>query len=110
LILRPGQSLDLKALQAYMAENKVAKQYWPERVEIVAEMPKTPAGKIQKFQLPEQAKAFGDVTPNAPRERTLERVYVIAGVARGEVFSISIAEQFVREDAKAGLRRPRRRL
>jgi cyclohexanecarboxylate-CoA ligase len=65
LILRPGQSLDLKAVQAYMAENKVAKQYWPERVEIVAEMPKTPAGKIQKFQLREQAKAFGDVTPNA---------------------------------------------
>jgi cyclohexanecarboxylate-CoA ligase len=65
LILRPGQSVDLKAVQDYMAENKVAKQYWPERVEIVAEMPKTPAGKIQKFQLRERAKAFGDVTPNA---------------------------------------------
>jgi cyclohexanecarboxylate-CoA ligase len=65
LILRPGQSLDLKAVRDYMAENKVAKQYWPERVEIVAEMPKTPAGKIQKFQLREQARAFGDVTPNA---------------------------------------------
>ena len=34
-----------------MAEHKVAKQYWPERVEIVADLPKTPAGKVQKFQL-----------------------------------------------------------
>ena len=60
LILRPGESLDLRAVQDYMAENKVAKQYWPERIEIVDDLPKTPAGKIQKFQLREKAKAFGD--------------------------------------------------
>jgi cyclohexanecarboxylate-CoA ligase len=41
-----------------MAEHKVAKQYWPERVEIVADLPKTPAGKVQKYQLREIAKAF----------------------------------------------------
>lgn len=64
--LRPGQTLDLKEVQAYMAENKVAKQYWPERVEIVPDLPKTPAGKVQKFQLRERAKAFGDIPPNAP--------------------------------------------
>ena len=29
----------------------MAKQFWPERLEVVAEMPKTPSGKIQKFQL-----------------------------------------------------------
>ena len=60
LTLRPGHSLDLKAVQAYMEENKVAKQYWPERVVIAEDLPKTPAGKIQKFQLREQAKSFGD--------------------------------------------------
>jgi cyclohexanecarboxylate-CoA ligase len=65
VVVRPGHSLDLKAVQDYMAENKVAKQYWPERIEIVAEMPKTPAGKVQKFLLREQAKVFGDFTPNA---------------------------------------------
>ena len=48
-----------------MAENKVAKQYWPERIEIVADLPKTPAGKVQKFQLREMAKAFGDVAAQA---------------------------------------------
>jgi cyclohexanecarboxylate-CoA ligase len=58
VVLRPGQTLDLAGLQAIMAEHKVAKQYWPERVEIVADLPKTPAGKVQKYQLREIAKAF----------------------------------------------------
>jgi cyclohexanecarboxylate-CoA ligase len=57
--LRPGASLDLAAVQAYMAECKVAKQYWPERVEVIAAVPRTPSGKIQKFLLKERAKAFG---------------------------------------------------
>ena len=60
VVLRQGHTVDLKSVQSYMAENKVAKQYWPERIEIVAELPKTPAGKVQKFQLREQARAFGD--------------------------------------------------
>jgi cyclohexanecarboxylate-CoA ligase len=59
--LRPGHSLDLAAVQAYTAECKVAKQYWPERVEVVAQLPLTPSGKIQKFSFRELAKAFGDV-------------------------------------------------
>jgi cyclohexanecarboxylate-CoA ligase len=58
VVLRPGQTLDLAGVQAIMAEHKVAKQYWPERVEIVADLPKTPAGKVQKYQLREIAKAF----------------------------------------------------
>ena len=58
--LKPGASFDLAALQAFMAESKVAKQYWPERVEIEPNLPRTPSGKIQKFALRERAKAFGD--------------------------------------------------
>ena len=65
VVLRPGRTLDLASLQSFMADHKVAKQYWPERVEIVAEMPTTPAGKIQKFQPRERARAFGDVSPQA---------------------------------------------
>jgi cyclohexanecarboxylate-CoA ligase len=61
VVLRPGQTLDLTTVQAYMAENKVAKQYWPERIEILSDLPRTPSGKIQKFALREQAKLFGDV-------------------------------------------------
>jgi cyclohexanecarboxylate-CoA ligase len=32
----------------------VAKQYWPERVRIIAQLPRTPSGKVQKFKLREQ--------------------------------------------------------
>jgi cyclohexanecarboxylate-CoA ligase len=54
--LRPGASLDLADVQAYMAECKVAKQYWPERVEVVDAVPRTPSGKIQKFLLRDRIK------------------------------------------------------
>lgn len=64
--LRPGATLTLAAVQAYMGECKVAKQYWPERIEIVDELPRTPSGKIQKFALREQAKAFGDGARREP--------------------------------------------
>ncbi len=65
VVLRPGRTLDLNGVQEYMAEKKVAKQYWPERVEIVAELPKTPAGKVQKFKLREQAASFGETPGKA---------------------------------------------
>ena len=65
LVLRPGQALDLAGVQTLMAEHKVAKQYWPERIEIVADLPKTPAGKVQKFQLREIAKAFAESSSKA---------------------------------------------
>ncbi|HLY87765.1 MAG TPA: AMP-binding protein [Acetobacteraceae bacterium] len=65
VVVRPGEKLDLAGLQAYLAEHKVAKQYWPERNEIVAELPKTPAGKVQKYQLREIAKAFSEPTQKA---------------------------------------------
>jgi cyclohexanecarboxylate-CoA ligase len=55
-----GGGLDLAAVQAHLAEKKVAKPYWPERVELVKELPRTPTGKTQKFVLREMAKEFGD--------------------------------------------------
>jgi len=49
--LHPGQSLSFEQMQAHMAQAKLAKTYWPERLEIVDEFPRTPSGKIQKFKL-----------------------------------------------------------
>jgi cyclohexanecarboxylate-CoA ligase len=60
LVLRPGTTLDLGGVQAWMAECKVAKQYWPERVEVLPDLPRTPSGKIQKFVLRARAKAFDE--------------------------------------------------
>jgi cyclohexanecarboxylate-CoA ligase len=60
LVVRAGQTIDLAAVQAHMTEHKVAKQYWPERVEIVEVLPRTPSGKVQKFKLRDLARVFGD--------------------------------------------------
>ncbi|MGW5384944.1 AMP-binding protein [Nocardia sp. NPDC003963] len=55
VVLRDGaQPLDLAALRTFLAAKGVAKQYWPEQLEILGELPRTPSGKIQKFQLREQ--------------------------------------------------------
>lgn len=56
--LRPGATLDLAGVQAYMEACKVAKQYWPERVEVLDMVPRTPSGKIQKYLLKERVKHF----------------------------------------------------
>lgn len=58
VVLRSGSSLDLADVQAWMLEHQVAKQYWPERVVVLPEMPTTASGKIQKFALRERAKDF----------------------------------------------------
>ncbi len=50
-VLKPNASLDLEALKAWLQENGVSKMKWPERLEIVTEMPLTPTRKIKKAEL-----------------------------------------------------------
>lgn len=45
--------LTLQLLQVFLEEKGVAKQYWPERLEILENFPQTASGKIQKFRLRE---------------------------------------------------------
>ena len=40
----------------YLDSRRVAKTYWPERLEVVDSLPRTPSGKIQKFVLRAQAR------------------------------------------------------
>ena len=49
----PGQPPSLADLTGHLDALGMAKHYWPERVVLVAELPKTPSGKIQKFRLRE---------------------------------------------------------
>jgi len=44
-------------LCAHLAGLGMAKQYWPERLEVVTALPRTPSGKIQKFALRERLRA-----------------------------------------------------
>jgi len=55
---KPGQNFDFDEMARFLTEQKVAKQYMPERLVCVDELPMTPSGKIQKFKLREQAKAL----------------------------------------------------
>lgn len=56
--LKAGHALDFEGMIAYLDEQKMAKQYFPERLEIIDTMPRTPSGKIQKFRLREIAQDF----------------------------------------------------
>jgi cyclohexanecarboxylate-CoA ligase len=57
--LREGASLTLPEVTTYLEAQRMARQYMPERLEILPELPRTPSGKIQKFKLREIARAFG---------------------------------------------------
>jgi cyclohexanecarboxylate-CoA ligase len=39
----------------------MAKQYWPERVVVVKDLPRTPSGKVQKFILKHEASKLGSL-------------------------------------------------
>ncbi len=56
--LKSGQGLNFEDMVAYLIEQKMAKQYLPERLEVVEAMPRTPSGKIQKFKLREIAETL----------------------------------------------------
>ena len=47
----PSVSLDLDQVVGFLEQQGVARFKWPERLEIVDELPTTPAGKVQKFLL-----------------------------------------------------------
>ena len=52
--LREGHELSFDDMVAYFTSHEMARQYVPERLEVLDEMPRTPSGKIQKFRLREQ--------------------------------------------------------
>jgi 3-phosphoshikimate 1-carboxyvinyltransferase len=51
VVLAPGGELDFEKMQQHLDAQRLAKPYWPERLEIVEALPYTPSGKIQKFVL-----------------------------------------------------------
>jgi non-ribosomal peptide synthetase component E (peptide arylation enzyme) len=49
------EPVDLELVRAYLDEAHVAKQYWPERVELIDALPRNAIGKIQKYVLRDRA-------------------------------------------------------
>ncbi|QLL10390.1 AMP-binding protein [Mycobacterium vicinigordonae] len=57
VVPRAGAILRLADLTNYLDRLGTAKQKWPERLELVDELPKTPTGKVQKLRLREHVAA-----------------------------------------------------
>jgi HPt (histidine-containing phosphotransfer) domain-containing protein len=66
--LQPGRMLDLAGVRAHLESCRLTPQYWPERLEVLDELPRTASGKVQKFRLREMAKDF--VLAETHREAT----------------------------------------
>lgn len=53
VVVRKEDPVTLKSLTEYLEQTGIAKAYWPERLEVIGEMPYTMSGKVQKFKLRE---------------------------------------------------------
>jgi len=58
VVAKPGRHFSFEEMIRFLVEQKVARQYMPERLEVVDELPVTPSGKVQKFKLREIAQAL----------------------------------------------------
>lgn len=57
VVLKSEQrSLTLKKLLKYLKQKRIPKRYWPERLEIIGEIPRTDSGKVKKNLLREDLK------------------------------------------------------
>ncbi len=56
VVLDDDADLDFEMMLEYLDSHRVSKTYWPERLELVETLPRTPSGKIQKFVLRAQAR------------------------------------------------------
>lgn len=59
-----SKPMDLKILQEHMKTFNIAKYKWPERVELVDELPRNPSGKVLKYRLREDVKERLKKTPD----------------------------------------------
>ncbi|MEQ9641612.1 MAG: AMP-binding protein [Alphaproteobacteria bacterium] len=49
--LKPGNGMAFDEMANYLAEQQMARQYMPEQLVVIDEMPRTASGKIQKYKL-----------------------------------------------------------
>ncbi|WAX58470.1 AMP-binding protein [Jatrophihabitans cynanchi] len=66
VVLEPGSSLAFDELAEHLQSQGLARFKWPQRLEIVAEMPTTATGKIRKHVLIEQLRTGTPSTQAAP--------------------------------------------
>jgi cyclohexanecarboxylate-CoA ligase len=60
VVPKPGAAFTFEEMTTYLSQCKLTNQYRPERLEIIADLPRTATGKVQKYQLREIAKKFSE--------------------------------------------------
>ncbi len=60
VLVTDDANITLGDVQERLAEAGMAKQFWPEFVEVLDEMPRTPAGKIKKYELKDRFACLGE--------------------------------------------------
>lgn len=68
LTLRPGGAIDLAAMRAFLDARVLARFKWPERLEIIEQMPLSGVGKLSKAALREDIRAR--LAREAPGQRS----------------------------------------
>ncbi len=58
MVTQPNTTVGLDDIKSWLAEKNIAKNKWPERIELIAEMPMTPTRKIKKAELTALAAGF----------------------------------------------------
>ena len=66
VVPEPETDFTLAEMRGFLEREKMTRQYWPERVELMDRFPMTPAGKVQKFRLREKL-AQSDQKPSCKR-------------------------------------------
>ncbi len=69
LALQPGARVDLAAMRAFLERERISKNFWPERVEVLEQLPRNPTGKVLKYVLRQRAQELaatleGSATPS----------------------------------------------
>ncbi|OXM45191.1 3-phosphoshikimate 1-carboxyvinyltransferase [Amycolatopsis alba] len=58
VVLRPDSELSFAAMRKFLDSHRLAKTYWPERLEIIDSLPRNAIGKVQKTVLRDRARGL----------------------------------------------------
>ena len=65
VVLRPGRQLELEELQQHFGARGLAKFKWPERLRLVAQLPRNPVGKVIRSEVAQLGAVPGVPRPDA---------------------------------------------
>jgi cyclohexanecarboxylate-CoA ligase len=51
VVPEPGHDVTLARLTSFLAGREMATQFWPEHLDVRAELPRTETGKVKKYEL-----------------------------------------------------------